>query len=429
MTIHNFHSYSDEKLLELRDSLGLSMDVQILTLCKQHYVSSGKTSITSSELRIIDEVFKATPYDASNAAITNLICENNDIIATFNDLLSKHTHLSGAKTPLSLSSAAKISSKYMNMIGLKMPPIPEKIAKDIENKKPSLVADIIETAKQYDKNSFISVVADRLHSEQFEIDDQAFCKYFLPTVNQLIDDILSLIACGYDCQLISLYIRYNFPKNANAKTLGDCLATILGAYRVMCELCITDVSLVNHTDSDDVSVTTSLFAKSKKSYIPTKLNANQAKLYLISFDKLENGMPDFESFRAMCERYRILASYGKVKSALAINGNLRDAISNMEGDFRFVPNEKASEILGESFCGILLESYLHPKNSILLGSTKEIPHNSLPSEVNGAINSSPVDIASQNQGVLTVNRSDKTSEHQNTSEALEQIGENTQKNS
>ncbi len=431
MTIRNFYSYSDQKLLELHESLGLSMDIQLLGLCKEHCAKLGKRNVTTSELRILDEIFKATPSDASNAAINEVICENSDIIATFNDLLSKHSHLSGASTPLSLSSLAKVSGKYMNTIGLKTPPLPKDLSEDFENKNPSLITDIIDTAKRYDKNSLVTVVTDRLHNEQFEIDEQAFGKHFLTALNKSIDAALSFIAYGYDRQLISLYLKYNFPKNADSKTLGDCLATILGAYRVTCELCMTDVSHISYTDSEEVSLTASPFVKTEKAYMPSKLNANKSKLYLLSFNRRENGMPYFEAFRNMCNIYHVLSSHGKIRSASAINGNLRDAISKMEGTFRFVPNEKSAKILDDSFCGILLESYLHPKNAILLGSVEPIPQKTADDscEADG-VNKGEVDeFSEQSDTTLTLEMPDNTSEQLDNAESLEQIGENTQKNS
>jgi hypothetical protein len=170
--------------------------------------------------------------------------------------------------------------------------------------------------------------------------------------------------------------------------------------------------------------------KNEKAYMPSNLNANGSKLYLLSFNRLENGMPDFESFRNMCDLYHVLSSHGKIRSASAINGVLRDAISKMEGAFRFVPNEKSAKILDDSFCGILLESYLHPKNAILLGSVELIPkkENDESCETDSVIKDGLEDIAQQNDTALTIEMSNDTSEQHDKEESLEQFAENTQKN-
>ncbi len=418
MIIRNFYLYSDQKLLELHESLGLSMDIQLLGLCKKNCAKFGKMNVTASELRILDEIFKATPSDASNADINEVMCENSDIIATFNDLLAKRSRISVASSPLSLTSLSEVSGKYMNSIGLKTPPLPKEFTEDIENKEHSLISDIIDTAKQYDKNSLVNVITNRLHNEQFEIDEQAYDKHFLTSLNKAIDAALSFVAYGYDRRLISLYMKYNFPKNADSKTLGDCLATILGAYRVTCELCMTDVPCISYTDSEDVSFSASPFVKNEKAYMPSNLNAKGSKLYLLSFNRLENGMPDFESFRNMCDLYHTLSSQRKIRSALAINGVLRDAISKMEGAFRFVANEKTAEMLDQSFCGILLESYIHPKKAILLGSVELIPkkENDESCETDSVIKEGLEDIAEQNGTALTIEMSNNASEQHDKAE-------------
>ena len=430
MIIRNFSLGSEQKLLELRDSLGLSMDIQFLSLCKENCARFGKAIITDSELRILDEIFKATPPDASNAAINEVLCENNDIIATFNDLLTKRSHISEASSPLSLASISKVSGKYMNSIGIKTPSLPEELDEDIEDKEHSLIEDIIDAAKYYDKNSLVTVVTDRLHNEQFKIDAEAFSNYFLAAINKTIDAVLSFITYGYDRQLISLYLKYNFPKDADSKTLGNCLAMILGAYRVTCELCITDVSRISFTSSENLSLSAYPFVKKEKAYMPSKLNANGSKLYLLSFSRLENGMPDFKSFRSMCDLYHIFSSHGEIKSALSINGNLRDAISKAEGAFRFIPSEKGAEMLNESFCGILFESYIHPKNAILLGSVEQIPQET-DKESCGTdeVNKSDFEEnTTPNDTVLAFELLEKSSKQSDSTELLEQIEKNTQRN-
>lgn len=430
MTIRNFYSYSDEKLFELIDSLGLSMDIELLRFCKQHCAKLNKMDISDSELRIIDEVFKVTPTTAENAAISELVCENSDIIETFNDLLAKSAHLSGESAPLSLSSATQVSSKYMRMIGLKTPPIPEEIIEESEKKDHSLITDIIDVAASYDKNSLVTAVANRIHNEKFEIDELAFCEHFLSTINKLISSMLSFIAYGYDRQLISLCLKYNFPKDADSLTLGNCLAMILGAYRVTCELCMTDVSQIARNEYGEVSLSVSPFVGTKKGYMPSKLNANHSKLYLLSFNRLENGMPDFESFRNMCDRYHTLASHGKIKSALAVNGNLRDAINKMEGTCRFIENEKAADILDESFCGILLESYLFPKNAVVLGNVELIPQTTEPEATKADNETEDNTSALVKTDENTVSEApDVAPEEQNEVQAVEQIEKNTQENS
>ena len=372
ITIQNFYTYTDTMLEELRESLKLSMDLDILRVCVQQSRKLGNRDITTSELRIIDEIIRATPKSTVNTALTEVLCENSDIIDTFNDLLAKNNYLSSTSSPLSLSSAAQVSTKYMDMIGVKTPPIPKELMPSIKDDHASFISDIIEHAKSSAPESIIATVAKRLHSGRFEIDEHAFEEYFLPTVNKLIGAILGHIAYGYDRQLISLYLSYGFPKDADDKKLGNCLATLLGAYRLTCELCMSNVSAVNYTDSADVSIKPTAFVKTEKNPVSKTLTSNNAMLYLFSFNRLENGMPDFESLRNMCERFHILSTHGMVLSATAVNGRLGEAISKMEDNCRLVLADGISDILDDSFCGIIFETYVYPKNAVKLGKVELI---------------------------------------------------------
>ena len=122
--ITNFYSYTDDMLDSLRISMELSLDLEALKLCRDACKASGQRDITVAQLRLLDEVFKATPLDASNASIAELFCSDQNIISTFNDLISKRSKLPKNKqAPLSLSAAANVCSDYLVTVGIEKPAV------------------------------------------------------------------------------------------------------------------------------------------------------------------------------------------------------------------------------------------------------------------------------------------------------------------
>ncbi len=493
-TVKNFYAYTDQMLLNMRSDLDLFMSLADLRFCRKHYADRAQPSITLSELYLLDEIIKVSRFTAKNSAVTELLTDNDDVRETYDDLFSKHSLLSGDNPfPLSLDTAALISSKYMNRIGVvcngsipaslrptleRLSARPSSIAANTafaivtplddmegdyvsaveafvsdEAVTPSLIcaatigsggiattlsslangiyADIYsipdmsdtpelsylathqhgriilamprqalptlaEIAKRYqlslsyfakavvsDKftllkrdrtamqidTSLIRALGSSLQRGTFDVSGEN-AKYFYSAVDTAVSAILPTVCRETERSRICLATEYTFPERTHESSLGGSLATVLGAYRVMCELCLADTPKIGYSEDEKISFSAEAYAVGQEIQIPDRFLSPDSYLYLLSFDRHENGLPDFASLRGMCDFYRAEVIARKVKSAKAIDGRLSDTIAEMALDYRFAPAENISDMLSKSFDGIVVESSAPMRIGILLGKVE-----------------------------------------------------------
>lgn len=488
--VKNFSAYSNKMLEGMRGDLGLFMSHSDLVFCRNHYSRQGTSDITLGELYLLDELVKASRGFAKNAAVTELLTDNDDLRDTYSDFFQKYANLYGDDPlPPSLESAAGACSEYLYKIGVyrKAPKQPHELSTDEKfSLKPSsitentafamitpqaemddylsavrafmsvpeaekaiifarkigsggiaqtlcemscgiyadlqsvpdmptppelshlvtechgrviiatkkrLLSALSEIAEQFglslayfakavrsDKltlsnssnkktqidTALIRALYSSLEGKSFDLRGDA-AKYFYRAANTVISAILPTVALGAERSRMRLRTTYRLPKSTASKSLGGSLATILGAYRVMCELCLPDTLGIEYTDTGDISFEASSYMSGNGIHIQDVFRKAGSYVYLLSFDRRASGLPDFASLRGMCDFYREKVVSGKVSSARAIDGTPSETVAKMEGEYRFCTAESAPDILGKHFDGLIVESSEPLNIGILLG--------------------------------------------------------------
>ena len=192
---------------------------------------------------------------------------------------------------------------------------------------------------------------------------------FTASLDTAMGAILPILACGIGREDIFLKLKYTFRDTADKEYVGDALAAILGIYRIMSELYLSGESAVEYTDNAQPSVAVAAFADSRKLRVPNKLINEHSGLYLLSFERTECGMPDFENFREMCDFYTECIKSKCVRSTAAVNGDLSDALAAMRSHLECKLDESAKPFLKNSVCGIVVESDIPLRHGVFLGTT------------------------------------------------------------
>ena len=199
--------------------------------------------------------------------------------------------------------------------------------------------------------------------------------YFMSGINAVIDTLLPLIACGAKIGAISLTLKYILSSLKTQEDYGDALSAILGVYRALVELCVADSPEIEYTTDGASAINCLAKTKIPEKAAPSHFKRASDEVYLFSFNKAENGMPDFESFRGMCGLINELILSEKVSAVRAVSGKLSDTLEAMKGGFELVCNPLAANMLEESYQGFIVEANEPLFSGILLGSIKaeEIP--------------------------------------------------------
>ena len=214
--------------------------------------------------------------------------------------------------------------------------------------------------------ALIRALRSSLRAERFELCQDA-SEYFYRAVSTTVSAILSAVCLGSDRSQIRLNTRYLFPSAPSPSACSFALATVLGAYRVMCELCLPDIPKTKYRDDDGVYFDATAYISIGRSYIPREFSAERSYVYLLSFDRTESSLPDFSSFRSMCDFYRTCVITSRVISANAIEDTPRNTIAKMDTLCRFCAAENISDILDRRLQGMIVESSDPLKFGILLG--------------------------------------------------------------
>lgn len=196
---------------------------------------------------------------------------------------------------------------------------------------------------------------------------------FTTGINTAISSILPLIACGCKLSEISLNNRYIFSGINSEEKSGDALALLLGVYRVMIELCLFDSAYIEFIEGSLSSLTCAAYSDIPAEPIPSHFRQTGNAVYLLSFERDGDGMPDFNSFRGMCTFLRELISGKKAVSVRALRGTPEEALENMRGAFEFISNSSTEYILNEKAQGFIVESNSPIASGILLGLVGQKP--------------------------------------------------------
>ena len=143
----------------------------------------------------------------------------------------------------------------------------------------------------------------------------------------IVDVINTLVAKGAPKDAISLSIHYTLLGGTDDSIeLGKNLAAILGAYRSMIELCVSDSEPQINYSKHKRSIVALASAKTPIRPIGSCFKESGSHLYFYELKFSEDGLPDYKQYRAFLKLFYSLIENDAVHSAFAINENLSSAI-------------------------------------------------------------------------------------------------------
>ncbi len=157
---------------------------------------------------------------------------------------------------------------------------------------------------------------------------------FAGAICALIDSIFSLLARGADRRRIGLCIKYGLSLGRDDDlegSLGRVVATILGAYRVMMELCIPDTrsDIILLDSAPECSMLCAAYTDIPLAPHREVPESTESLLYLLSFERDKNGMPSFASIRQMCDTLTDIMTVSGVLCVMSIDGSLEEKLSSV----------------------------------------------------------------------------------------------------
>lgn len=198
----------------------------------------------------------------------------------------------------------------------------------------------------------------------FYLDDEDYVK----RQNELVDTLLPSLANGAALDEISISAKYDFSENASDEHIkGRALSAVLGTYRAEVELCVAAKKAeVNYTDIEYPEAKFSSCCNKKQKLELSDIHTD-AYIYFLSFNKNENGTPDYNSLRTMCKTVKNLIDSDCVLYSLSLVGCLQDAINELLRYLNVGISKKLPFALDEKLSGILVISTAEIKNAMFLG--------------------------------------------------------------
>ncbi len=144
-----------------------------------------------------------------------------------------------------------------------------------------------------------------------------------------LDAITSLVAKGIPKSAIKLSINYSLRANTYDSTeLGKNFAAILGAYRTMIELCVSDSAPQISYNQNVLSIT--VLASAKKHIKATKSNFNgkESFIYFMPIFYDSCGIPVYQKYRESIKLFYSLFEKDLICSAFYANENISSTIQN-----------------------------------------------------------------------------------------------------
>lgn len=176
---------------------------------------------------------------------------------------------------------------------------------------------------------------------------------FLSSVDKMTSALLASLASGAKRKDTVMYVSYTVPSENAENGLSVAASSMLGAYRFLIETCVaSDTSVTYSSSAPSFSVNAEILKKTVE--VRSSFGAPDNKLYFLSLQKGDNGMPDFASLRALCKQAEDIYTDRAVVSASAVNGNLNDVLTAMSNEG--VTAKLCEDKSFEGYLGILIES-------------------------------------------------------------------------
>ena len=145
----------------------------------------------------------------------------------------------------------------------------------------------------------------------------------------IVDAINALVAKGAAKDSISLAIHYSLLGGTdNSVELGKNLAAILGAYRSMIELCVSDSEPQISYTGKKRNIVVLASAKAPIRQIGSSFSSKGTHIYFYELKLHDDGLPDYQKYRAFLKYFYSLLENDNILSAFAISENLSSTIQN-----------------------------------------------------------------------------------------------------
>lgn len=172
----------------------------------------------------------------------------------------------------------------------------------------------------------------------------------------IIDAINALVSKGVAKDTIALSIHYSLLCGTDDSIeLGKNLAAILGAYRSMIELCVSDstpqISYNNKTRSMIALAT----AKTPQRQIKSSFTNGNTHVYFYELKFREDGLPDYNKYRSFLRCFYTMIERDDILSAFSINESLSTTIEAASVNASINPEQSFSISDHQSAHGMLFE--------------------------------------------------------------------------
>ena len=195
----------------------------------------------------------------------------------------------------------------------------------------------------------------------------------------VLDAINALVAKGVPKESIKLSIHYALlSQNDDPLELGKNFASILGAYRTMIELCVSDSQPQISYDPSKRSITAIASAKSQIKKLNTVFSEKESFIYFLPICYDSDGIPDYAKYRYILKYFYLLFEKDALLSSYSVNENMTSVIlgASQRNNLSFAENA-----ILENFAlsrGILVETFKElPQEESLIFIGKNIPYSSM----------------------------------------------------
>ena len=191
----------------------------------------------------------------------------------------------------------------------------------------------------------------------------------------VLDAITSLVSKGVAKDTITLSIHYSLlSQTDDPLELGKNFSAILGAYRTMIELCVSDFEPQISYSSTKRSITVTASAKPPYKKLDNRFAEKESFIYFLPISYDDDGNPDYEKYRYMLKYFYLLFEKDAILSSFSVNENLSSVILNasQRNNISFFEDINSAEL--SSSHGILFETYKElPFENTLIAIGKNIP--------------------------------------------------------
>lgn len=182
--------------------------------------------------------------------------------------------------------------------------------------------------------------------------------FFKSAIYTVLSPILTLAACGIDYSKQQLSIGLEVPKSCtDPSTVGECMAQILGLYRVQTELAVPAQAVALHTTDERSHPSITAFSVFEGNSLPGTFTNSESFVYCVSPQIDKNGIPNFASVRQLMARLTDLGQRKEIYSIkILCNECITQALQEMRHEYSYHLTDSKIASEGPLPFAIILES-------------------------------------------------------------------------